>query len=340
MKIINLPIEPLPQRYSIQWDNWFIDEFIKQKLDVKSVYGAEYNKIVNGAFLDVVKTNTYKLEQLQRVLDLISKDPDEKQIVFFHDLWFPGLEMLAYIRDGLGLKNLKICGCLHAGTYDKNDFLAKQGMAKWGEKLEESWFKIVDKIFVATEFHKQLLMTKREIDYHKIIVTGFPIYADEVISKYNIPKKDIIVFPHRLDEEKRPDLFDQLQKELITHPIFKDWVLFKTKDTCKDEESYYEMLARSKIAISFAEQETWGIAMQEAVFNGCFPIVPNRLSYPEMYLEHYIYNNWSELINIMEDLADKEESRPNTVCLESMQTELAYKGKNAIPNMIDQMKTL
>ena len=46
-----------------------------------------------------------------------------------------GLEMLAYVRDGLGLK-FKIVGILHAGTYDPHDFLTQKGMASWGRPLE------------------------------------------------------------------------------------------------------------------------------------------------------------------------------------------------------------
>lgn len=43
------------------------------------------------------------------------------------------------------------------------------------------------------------------------------------------------------------------------------------------------MLQRARFAISFADQETLGISMYEAACAGACPIVPNRLSYTEMY---------------------------------------------------------
>jgi hypothetical protein len=43
------------------------------------------------------------------------------------------------------------------------------------------------------------------------------------------------------------------------------------------------LLQRAKFAVSFADQETLGISMYEAACAGACPIVPNRLSYNEMY---------------------------------------------------------
>ena len=299
--LFNVPIEPLEERYSIDWNNWIESFFLKSKGDFqfKTIFGDPLtNKIEHGSFLDVCGTNYYKASQLQKIAKLIYdgkvKDGD---IFFFHDLWFPGLEMLAYMRDGLGI-DFKITGILHAGTWDEWDFLSQKHMEYWAFKIEEGWFNLVNAIFVATEYHRKLILSKRAVGACKIYATGLPIYnregQDGLLSKpfWDEKKENIIVFPHRLDPEKQPGFFDELGKDLKKRSeTFKDWQFIKTKDVCRDKQEYYDLLRRSKIAVSFATQETWGIAMQEALFAGCVPVVPNRLSYPEMYNAGLIYND-------------------------------------------------
>ena len=49
------------------------------------------------------------------------------------------------------------------------------------------------------------------------------------------------------------------------------------------KQQYHELLQRARFAVSFADQETLGISMYESACAGACPIVPNRLSYVEMY---------------------------------------------------------
>ncbi len=292
--LYNIPIESLDERYSAQWNKIFPEEFKKRNINFTTIYPEPLdNKINTGKFLDIIGTNYFKSKQLTEICQLLNegkvKDGD---IFFFHDLWFPGIEMLFYMRDALGI-NFKIAGMLHAGTYDEYDFLAQEGMEKWGEDLEKSWFKGLDFIFVATHFHKDLLEKTGRIDYHtrnKVYVTGFPLPVHIKLTEDDYEKKEnIVVFPHRLDDEKNPQEFDILKCRLEGE--YPDWEFIYTKEKCKTKQEYYELLKRAKIALSFSEQETWGIAQQEAFMSGCIPIVPNRLSYPEMYGLNFLYED-------------------------------------------------
>lgn len=334
MKLINIPIEPIEERYSIQWDRWFKVGFTEGEVPFETVYGEKTSgKINTGSFLDVVETNLYKTSQLYKIINILKTvGRTEKIVLFFHDLWFPGLPTIAYIKAGLGLKNVKICGCLHAGSYDRFDFLSKMGMSRWAEHSENSWFGgIVDEIFVATGFHKKLITSMRKVPFYKIHVTGFPIYPS-----YNLPvmenKKDIIVFPHRLDSEKNPERFNHL----ITH--FPSCEFIKTKEVCKSKKEYYNLLGAAKIAISTADQETWGIAMQEAVFQGCVPIVPNKLSYKEMYFSDFRYDRFSEMVEKIKYFLHQSKITKGLVT--SQQNLFIKAGENAIPNMIEIIKNL
>ena len=68
------------------------------------------------------------------------------------------------------------------------------------------------------------------------------------------------------------------------------------------------MLAKSKIAISFAEQETFGYAMLEALTFDCVPVVPNKLSYKEMAWYPMKFANYDEAKKMVVQLMEKGHS--------------------------------
>lgn len=339
--IYNVPIERLPERYSDDWFGWFHLAFHKANVPFETIYPEPLsNEIKQGAFLDAIVTNHFKAQQLVEICEWFYENKVMPGDTFlFHDGWFPGVEMLAYMRNMLKI-DFQICAIFHAGTYDIWDRTARSGMTKWASNLEDSWFKLYDKIFVATNYHKELICKKRYADELKIFVTGLPFYRRKDW-KENPKKENIIVFPHRLDEEKQPELFDKLKKDLADE--FPQWRWIKSKDICQTKDEYYQLLRKSKIAVSFAMQETWGIAMQEAVMAGCVPLVPNRLSYPEVINDRsFRYDT---------EITDKAKeymtmcSRDNDVYLnkevmsrvKALQHDIIYKGKEAIPNMLNIM---
>lgn len=335
MRIINMPIESIPLRYSTDWHKWFIREFNKHK-DISYVTIMPTpltKKIHRGSFLDVAGTNYYKAAQISRISEMFFRDEiKDGDVFFFHDIWHPGLEALAYMRDGLGI-DVKICGCIFAGSYDPYDFLTKSGMSYWGKLLEESWFRIVDKLFCATEFHSKLILKYRDCDPKKIIVTGHPIYSNIGLS---VPKENIVVFPHRLDSEKNPQMFDLLKKEMQV--LFPEWKFIKSKEITNTKQEYYDLLQKAKISVSFADQETFGFAMIESVFADCLPLVPNKLSYYELYDECFKYNSWKECIDILIDFINN----PNDYEDKRIQNKqkLQNIGEIAIDKMIKEMKKL
>lgn len=337
--IINVPIESLEERYSKQWNEWFPTYFNQQGIEWINIYPKPLtDHITEGSFLDVCGTNYFKAGQLQIIIEKIFRgEIKDGDVIFFHDIWFPGIEMLQYIRQGKGI-NFKICGILHAGTYDPYDFLSKKGMEFWGKGLEESWFSFIDKIFVATLFHKELIASRRKIAPNKIIITGLPIYP---LGDVKENKEKIVIFPHRLDSEKNPELFDKAAN--ILKEEFKDWRFIKTKEVCKNKAEYFSLLDKSSIAVSFANQETWGIAQQEAIFAGCWPVVPNKLSYQEMYWSSFKYSSFEDCLSILRYMMqfrfNEEASNLHRSFLMNRKG-LIYQGQKAIPNMIKAMENL
>jgi len=103
------------------------------------------------------------------------------------------------------------------------------------------------------------------------------------------PKEDIILFPHRIAPEKQVDIFKDLEKEL---PEYK-FIVCQEHNFSKAE--YHSLLERSKIVFSANLQETLGISCYEGALAGAIPMVPDRLSYTEMYSDDFKYpSEWTE----------------------------------------------
>ncbi len=59
---------------------------------------------------------------------------------------------------------------------------------------------------------------------------------------------------------------------------------------------YAALLSSADVAVSTARNEFFGLAMLEAVYAGCTPLVPDRLAYPELYPSEYRYRTAGELV--------------------------------------------
>lgn len=299
-----IPIEPYETRYTADWIDDFENAFSTYDVEYTTILGASTsNRVTDGGVLDACGTHLYKFNQLQKLISKINDGSiTNDDVIFFADLWFPGIESLFYIRNMLKLR-FRICGIFHAGTYDEADFTYRTGMRSWGRYLEASWFTEIDKIFVATQFHKDLLLSKSFIIpglSEKIYVTGLPFFADKLRCKYGNVKKsydNILVFPHRMDQEKHPEKFDKLVEWLNTKDVnFKP---IKTIIETSSREEYFNILAKSSVMVSFAEQETFGYSTLESMALDNIVVVPNRLSYVETVPRQYRYDTEDECFNMV-----------------------------------------
>ncbi len=331
-----VPIESLEERYSAQWNKWWPEQLRRLGVQHESIYPKVRmsGAIQQGQFLDAIETNFFKAAQLQDIMRLFHEGKVKDNDVFLlEDLWFPGLEMLFYVRDALGIK-FKIVGCLHAGTYDEWDFLAQKGMGRWAIGIEDSWFDEVDGIFVATKFHKELLCLHRSPERRKVHITGFPMY--DQLGWILSEKQNIVVFPHRLAPEKDYESFCALEN--MVKDQLPNWRFVSTKKACRSKEEYYALLSIAKIAVSCAQQETWGIAQQEALFSGCVPIVPDRLSYVEMYGGQFRYTGLKEAASMLLHFAAHYKETVQGEAFEQTTIGCRQRNEKAIPSMVRIMR--
>ena len=80
-----------------------------------------------------------------------------------------------------------------------------------------------------------------------------------------------------------PDVFRQIETD-FSHRL----VQFGYMD---DPRAYRALLRGADIVLSTAGHEFQGLAVLQAVANGCLPVVPRRLAYPEIYPAQYCYDS-------------------------------------------------
>jgi len=300
-KVVHLfPIEPIEERYSADWLRWWPPALEKTGADVHIMHGGRLQgeergeAIQHGQFLDAIDTNYYKATQLATFASHLKgghvRDGDT---VLLLDGWNPSVTQLRYMRDVTKI-NFRIVGLLHAGTWDPWDHLTQCNMAAWAAGIELGWIKALDCAIVSTTYHQHLLYTHaatfgatkdEEVVRQRVRVAGFPLQLDE-LEQYSVPwheRPHRVVFPHRLAPEKQPEVFDELQQVYAERYPGDEVEWVRSQDVYTDKEALYQLLGSSRVAFSAARQETWGIVQLEAWYLGAQPVVPDRLSYRELY---------------------------------------------------------
>ena len=101
----------------------------------------------------------------------------------------------------------------------------------------------------------------------------------------------------------------------------------------EDFAEYSGLLHRADIVVSTARHEFFGIAMLEAIHCGCHPLLPNRLTYPELLpsrlhspLLHapVLYDSDEELFEILGRLLRGQDQRLPTSVLREVSAHLAW----------------
>jgi hypothetical protein len=176
------------------------------------------------------------------------------------------------------------------------------GDKPWVRHAEKSFYHAIDYNYFATEFHIDMFfknlfeeqgptMHFRAMQSDKVVRTGWPMeYMKETLADYwTIPKRDLILFPHRIAPEKQVEIF----RDLATHLPQYEFVVCQDKNLTKDE--YHTLLGQAKMVFSANLQETLGISCYEGALVDAIPMVPDRLSYSEMYYDTFKYDSkWTE----------------------------------------------
>jgi len=94
---------------------------------------------------------------------------------------------------------------------------------------------------------------------------------------------------------KSPRIFEEARKDLSAYIVHWGFV--------ESRNQYFELLKTCHVLPVTNNQEFFGLSVMEAIAAGVHPILPNRLSYPELYPEiPFFYESDSELESELEGL--------------------------------------
>lgn len=129
-----------------------------------------------------------------------------------------------------------------------------------------------------------------------------------------------LVWNHRWEYDKGPDRLLALVKLLVTEKItfslsvvgehfrsvppamsqLKNFMESQCPERLgcwgyiEDKEDYFQLLTQADVVVSTALHDFQGLAILEGVALGCVPLVPSRLSYPEMFGESCCYPSFPD----------------------------------------------
>ena len=300
-RVFLIDLEAVETRYTGQWKTHVPAILKKAGHDVQIISGPMDipSATTPGAFLNFGGTNIYKASQVEQMGRLFcngSVNPGDHFV--FTDAWHPGIINLKYMSELLGIP-VTTHGLWHAGSYDPQDFLGRLvGDKPWVRHAEKSFYHAFDHNYFATQFHIELFcknllgFTPAKILYDtKIVRTGWPMeYMGDTLLMYkNMPKRDLILFPHRIAPEKQVEIFRDLKEHLPQY----EFVVCQDQQLTKNE--YHNLLGEAKLVFSANLQETLGISWYEGAIVDAIPLVPDRLSYSEMAFDTFKYpSEWTE----------------------------------------------
>jgi glycosyltransferase involved in cell wall biosynthesis len=297
-KIIYLPIEELPARYT-----QMMNAAIYPKVDISLYPKIEIdNEIKRGQFLDIVNTCKFKAAQLQLVADLFNEGKIENGDAFLvGDIFFPGIESIKYMAELQGI-DVRVYGINYAGRADKTDFV--QQLSSWSDASELGYHLICDGIFVGSEDHKTNVVNYFGLNTATVHVTGY-VWDLEYMNSFKnqigeVVKEDFVIWPHRWCNEKGIDellqFAKQTKKKIIITSSGPAKNLGKLPKNIEYKANltkleYFTLMAKARWYLSTAYQETFGYTISEAIYYNCNILVPDRACCPEMVPAENVYKN-------------------------------------------------
>ena len=249
---------------------------------------------------------------LSHILEILQSDTK----LLFLDFFNPGLDIIKYHCQ---LKNItpKFGSLLHGSAFLAGDLYSWD----WLRHYELGWLNSYDTIYCPSKF------LKRALPVFKAKTKVFPWGIDGISFQNTSRKLFDVAFPHRLEVDKGVIDFIEITQELKTTNFL---ITCPQEKTNISQNKYYRELAKQsnvtfkygqnynqhlrtlsqcKVVLSCAKQENFGYSILKAVKSGAIPVLPNRLSYQEMYASQYLYSNRTECIKLITTSLKNGESK-------------------------------
>jgi hypothetical protein len=331
-KLFYMGLESYEARYTLQLTEWNRRVFDRRGLDVVYVPGTTIDNtqaISVGQVLDAHGRSFFAMSQMMNLVQLMKNgEVTGEDVVYFEDMFQPGIESLPYIMDQIpqSQRPQVWVRCL-AQAIDPDDFVHVWGMAGWMSTYEK----------MVNHFVTGVLATNEEMVAHMRIagwtapiynISGLAFGKTEVLERIggagNITPFDSrprrVGFAARFDQEKQPGFFMDLIEmygELTSEPcefaIYSGGPLrsnnpeyivrarrmeaegqLKIYDNISKNE-YYAHLNDTRVLFNCALQDWVSNTVSEADTLVCNVLYPAYRSFPETFANdpNRLYVPWS-----------------------------------------------
>ena len=331
-KLFYMGLEPYEGRYTLQLQQWNESVFRRRGIDYVVVPGQTIDNtraISVGQVLDAHGRSYFGMSQMMNLVQMMrSGEVTGQDVVYFEDMFQPGIESLPYIMDQIPAEQRPrvFVRCL-AQAIDPDDFVHVWGMGKWMGLYE----KMVNEFATVLATNEEMVAHMRIAGYEAPIynISGLAFGKDEVIERVGglaeIRRFDQrakrVVFAARFDQEKQPDFFMDLIEEYHrrnpdsgvefavlsggplrsnnskyldrAYQMEADGKLKIRKDLNKNQ--YYAIVNDSRVLFNCALQDWVSNTVSEADALGCNVLYPAYRSFPETFANDHtrMYVPWS-----------------------------------------------
>jgi glycosyltransferase involved in cell wall biosynthesis len=296
-----------------------------------------------GIVLDYIERSSWAFDQVKWLLHAMKDGfvTPGRDVIYFEDFWTPGFEMIPYaqsLRFGYHKQqHVPVYSFCHAQSTDPYDFMAP--MAWWARSMELGWAQYQNAI-VCASFEMESQWAAGGLPVSKLIPCGHTYNADVARRMFQVPQDvsnvkrgNHVVFSSRFDAEKNPHYFLAVTKWFSKHrPEVKFIICTGLHELTSNEPSalvaltaamqaqgniilrtglskaeYFWNLRTAKVQFNCASQDFVSYALLDAVLNGCAPLYPWVLTFPDALNRRSInlYRTSFERHKIVEEVVPK-----------------------------------
>jgi len=323
-------LEPYEGRYTLQLQDWSEAVYKRRGIDYVVVPGETIDNtksISVGQVLDAHGRSYFGMSQLMNLVQMMRNgECGGEDVVFFEDMFQPGIESLPYIMCQIPEEQRPTIylRCL-AQAVDPDDFVHVWGMSKWMSLYEQMCNEIPNVHILAT--NEEMVAHMRIANWTAPIynISGLSFGKAEVQSRVgnNIKpfseRAERVVFAARFDQEKQPDFFMDIATMVrqvrpncefavlsggplrSNNPKYLERAerLKQTGDLVVYEDlqknDYYNIVNDSRVLFNCALQDWVSNTVSEADALGCNVVYPAYRSFPETFANDHtrLYTPWS-----------------------------------------------
>lgn len=162
----------------------------------------------------------------------------------------------------------------------------------------------------------------------RILPPGIDFSDIDAVQGHNKNQSPVILWNHRWEHDKNPEVFFRTLFKLdlrdfdfnlvVLGQSYKEIPLIFAEARkrlghrllhfgyARSHREYARWLKSSDIVVSTARHEFFGMAIIEAIRAGCRPLLPCRLSYPELFPKEFLYEEKEFLMRLRQEVSRKQ----------------------------------